>query len=149
MKSLIAVSVLLSLFSLSLDVAPADINLEARERIQELVVERLQGRSILWSPSAFSRARTVVQPAELRLSTSSSRTDVEERIFVPFRVEEVGNEDESMRPLTFTGCYYPAADAAFIELEGTDVALPFEEHPSLMLGEWGRSIDEAACRTED
>lgn len=145
MKSLVVTSVLLSLFSLRPDVAPADLHTKARERIQELVVEPLRERSVFWRPSAFSRAAIATKPAEFRLWTSPELEDADERRFVRFRVEEADNE----RGMTFTGCYYVATDTAFIDLEGMDGVVLMEDHPWLTLRSEVPVVDETRCRAEN
>ena len=132
MKRLIVMSVLFLAFSLSANAVTADINVEARERIEELVVEPLQERSIFWRPSTFSRALIAIETPEMQLWTSAPLTDAEGRAFVPFRLEEADAE-ESRVPVSFTGCYYPSAGAAFIAIEGVDSHVPIDEHPLLTL----------------
>ena len=149
MKHLLATSVLFLAFSLSANAAVADINVQARERIEELVVEPLQERSMFWRPSAFSRALIAIESPDMRLWTSAPLSDLDGRPFVPFRLEEVGAE-APRSPVSFTGCYYPGTDAAFIAIEGVDAYVSMNQHPLLTMEipknlEKGKSL----CRASD
>ncbi len=132
MKHRLETSVLFLAFSLSASAAIADLNVEARERIEELVVEPLQERSMFWRPSVFSRALIAIETPDMRLWTSAPLSDVEGRPFVPFRLEEADAE-ESTSSVSFTGCYYPGTDAAFIAIEGVDGHVPMNQHPLLTM----------------
>jgi hypothetical protein len=149
MKHLLETSVWFLAFSLSASAAVADINVQSQERIEALVVEPLQQRSMFLRLSAFSRALVAIETPEMRLWTSAPLRDVEGRAFVAFRLEEADAE-ESTSPVSFTGCYYPGADAAFIVVEGMDVHVPINQHPLLTM-EIPKNLEEgkSLCRASD
>lgn len=145
MKRLAAMSVLFLAFSLSANVTSPDIRPDARERIDELVLEPLQKRGSrpLFS---FSRARVVVEPPELRLLTWQSATDADGRSFVPFRVQQLTD----VKPTTIEGCYYPGDDVAYLFLDFVKVYVPVGQHPVLTMQlPHNPKIDGTLCRPTD
>lgn len=148
MKHLAAMSVLFLVFSLSANVTSPDIRPDARERIDELVLEPLRAKGIwpLFSLSSFSRAVVIVEPSELRLWTSAPANDAEGRSFVPFRVQQLTD----VRPTTIEGCYYPGDDVAYLFLDFVKAYVPVGQHPVLTMQlPHNPEIDGTLCRAKD